>query len=88
MFLLGEFRVRVELKNALSLDMFGNYSWYAFNTNVCFRGFVNIASLKFLYKKDPRQAAIDCKEIDDVPNFGHSEVLIKMTENFSYYLHQ
>jgi hypothetical protein len=47
---------RVELKNAqkrLSLaanDVFGYYWWYAFNTNVCFRGYVNVATLTFVHK--------------------------------------
>jgi hypothetical protein len=43
---------RVELKNALSLaadDVFGNYWWYASNTNVCFRGYVNVATLTFVH---------------------------------------
>jgi hypothetical protein len=26
-------------------DVFGNYWWYAFNTNVCFRGYVNVTTL-------------------------------------------
>jgi hypothetical protein len=35
-------------------DVFGNY-WctlvvYAFNTNVCFRGYVNVATLTFVHK--------------------------------------
>jgi hypothetical protein len=40
-------------ENALSLapdDVFGNYWWYAFNTNVCFRGYVNVAILTFVHK--------------------------------------
>jgi hypothetical protein len=40
-------------EKAISLaadDVFGNYSWYAFNTNVCFRGFVNVASLTFVHR--------------------------------------
>jgi hypothetical protein len=48
---------RVELKKcsdtALSLaadDMFGNYWWYAFNTNVYFSGYVNVATLTFVHK--------------------------------------
>jgi hypothetical protein len=38
---------------ALSLaadDVFGIYWWYAFNTNVCFRGYVNVATLTFVHK--------------------------------------
>jgi hypothetical protein len=31
-------------------DVFGNYWWYAFNTNVCFRGYVNVATLTFVNK--------------------------------------
>jgi hypothetical protein len=33
-------------------DVFGNYCywWYAFNTNVCFRGYVNVATLTFVHK--------------------------------------
>jgi hypothetical protein len=41
------------LEIALSLaanDVFGNYWWYAFNTNVCFRGYVNVATLTFIHK--------------------------------------
>jgi hypothetical protein len=41
----------VHVKTALSLvadDVFGNYWWYAFNTNVCFRGYVNVATLTFV----------------------------------------
>jgi hypothetical protein len=34
-------------EKALSL---GNYWWYAFNTNVCFRGYVNVATLTFVHK--------------------------------------
>jgi hypothetical protein len=40
-------------EEALSLaagDVFGNYWWYALNTNVCFRGYVNVATLTFVYK--------------------------------------
>jgi hypothetical protein len=39
-------------ETALSLaanDVFGNYWWYAFNTNVCFRGYVNNATLTFVH---------------------------------------
>jgi hypothetical protein len=25
-------------------DVFGNYWWYAFDTSVCFRGYVNVAN--------------------------------------------
>jgi hypothetical protein len=32
-------------------DVFGNYWWYAFNTNVCFGGYVNVATLTFVHKK-------------------------------------
>jgi hypothetical protein len=49
--------MRVELKNAqkwpLSLaadDVFEKYWWYAFNTNLCFRGYVNVATLTFVHK--------------------------------------
>jgi hypothetical protein len=31
-------------------DLFGNYWWYVFNTNVCFRGYVNVATLTFVHK--------------------------------------
>jgi hypothetical protein len=31
-------------------DEFRNYWWYAFNTNVCFRGYVNVAILTFVHK--------------------------------------
>jgi hypothetical protein len=31
-------------------DELGNYWWYAFNTNVCFRGYVNVATLTFFHK--------------------------------------
>jgi hypothetical protein len=40
-------------ETALSLaadDVFGNYRWYAFNTNVCFEGYVNVATLTFVHK--------------------------------------
>jgi hypothetical protein len=41
-------------EKALSLaadDVFGNYCWYAFNTtNVCFRGYVNVATLTIFQK--------------------------------------
>jgi hypothetical protein len=41
-------------KNALSLaadDVFGSYWWYAFNTTVCFRGYVNVATfVTFVHK--------------------------------------
>jgi hypothetical protein len=30
-------------------DVFGN-DWDAFNTNVCFRGYVNVATLTFVHK--------------------------------------
>jgi hypothetical protein len=45
----------VELKNAQKKlfaadDMFGYYWWYAFNTNVCFRGYVIVATLTFVHK--------------------------------------
>jgi hypothetical protein len=37
---------RVELSHLQRMtclnDVFGNYWWYAFNTNVCFRGYVNV----------------------------------------------
>jgi hypothetical protein len=39
---------KIQLKKALSLAadvVFGNYWWYAFNTIVCFRGYVNVAHL-------------------------------------------
>jgi hypothetical protein len=38
---------------ALSLaadDVFGNNWWYALITNVCFRGYVNVATLTFVHK--------------------------------------
>jgi hypothetical protein len=40
-------------ETALSLaanDVFGNYWWYTYNTNVCFRGYVNVAILTFVHK--------------------------------------
>jgi hypothetical protein len=40
-------------EKALSLavdDVFGNNWWYAFNTNVCFRGYVNVATLTFFHQ--------------------------------------
>jgi hypothetical protein len=50
-------RKRMELKKcsemALSLaadDVFENYWWYAFNTNVYFSGYVNVATLTFVHK--------------------------------------
>jgi hypothetical protein len=42
-------RKTVELSLAAD-DVFGNYLWYAFNTNVCFRGHVNVATLTFVHK--------------------------------------
>jgi hypothetical protein len=39
-------------ETALSLaadDVFGNYWWYAFNTNVYFRGYINVATLTFVH---------------------------------------
>jgi hypothetical protein len=30
-------------------DVFGNYRWYAFKTNDCFRGYVNVATLTFVH---------------------------------------
>jgi hypothetical protein len=30
--------------------LFGNNWWYAFNTNVSFRGYVNVATLTFVHK--------------------------------------
>jgi hypothetical protein len=30
--------------------VFGNCWWYAFNTNVCFRGYINVATLTFVHK--------------------------------------
>jgi hypothetical protein len=39
-------------------DLFGNYWLYAFNTNVCFRGYVNVATLTFVHKT--RGQTIDC----------------------------
>jgi hypothetical protein len=75
-----------ELENALSFtadDVFGNYWWYAFNTNnVCFRGYVNVAPLHLFIKLEARQVAnrLLGNGCSYVPNFGHSEVLNKMTE--------
>jgi hypothetical protein len=31
-------------------DVFGNNWWYAFITNVCFRGYVNVATFTFVHK--------------------------------------
>jgi hypothetical protein len=31
-------------------DVFENFWWYAFNTNVCFRGYGNVAILTFVHK--------------------------------------
>jgi hypothetical protein len=59
----------VELKNAqkrLSHLQRMTCLWYAFNTNVCFRGYVNVATLKFVHI---------C-----VPSFGYLAVLIRMTD--------
>jgi hypothetical protein len=39
-------------ERALSIaadDVFGNYWWYAFNTNFCFRSYVNVATLTFVH---------------------------------------
>jgi hypothetical protein len=39
-------------EKALSLaadDVFGNYCWYAFNTIVCFIGYVNVATFTFFH---------------------------------------
>jgi hypothetical protein len=46
---------RVELKNAQKWifhlqRMTMNYFWYAFNTNVCFRGYIYSATLAFVHK--------------------------------------
>jgi hypothetical protein len=40
-------------------DVFGNYWWYAFNTNVCFRGYVNVgrSPLHLFIKQEARNAA-------------------------------
>jgi hypothetical protein len=78
-----------ELRNAQKslshlqrMTCFGNYWWYAFNTNVCFKGYVNIATLTFVHTTKARQAVnrLLGKGCSYVPNFGHSEVLIKMTD--------
>jgi hypothetical protein len=63
-------------------DVFGNYCWYAFNTNVCFRGYVNVAILTFDHKTRGQKAAnrLLGNGCSYVLNFGHSEVLIKMTD--------
>jgi ribonuclease HI len=63
-------------------DVFENYWWYAFNTNVCFRGFVNVATLTFVHKKEARQAAnrLLGNGCSYVPKFGNSEAFIKMTD--------
>jgi hypothetical protein len=63
-------------------DVFENYWWYAFNTNVCFRGYVNIAPLHLFIKQEARQAAnrLLGNGCSYVPNFGHSEVLIKIPD--------
>jgi hypothetical protein len=60
-------------------DLFGNYWWYTFNTNVCLIGYVNVATLTFVHKKEAPQAAYRLLEngCSSVPNFGYSEVLIK-----------
>jgi hypothetical protein len=31
-------------------DVFENYWWYAFNTNVCFIGYVQFVTLAFVHK--------------------------------------
>jgi hypothetical protein len=55
-----------------AIDVFGNYWWYAFNTNACFK----------VIKQEARQAAnrLPGSGCSYVPKFGHSEVLIKMTD--------
>jgi hypothetical protein len=79
-------------EKALSLagdDVFGNNWWYAFNSNVCFRGYVNVATLTFVHiKQEARQAAYRLLRngCSYVPNFGHSKVLIKMTDEISLLL--
>jgi hypothetical protein len=66
------------LRKGSADDVFGNYWWYVFNTNVCFRGYVNVASLTFVHRQAAnRLLGNGCSY---VPNFAHSEVLIKMTE--------
>jgi hypothetical protein len=67
-------------EKALSIaadDVSGNYWRYAFNTNVCFRGYVSFATLTIKHAAR-RQAAK--RLLGNVPNFGHSEVLIKITD--------
>jgi hypothetical protein len=68
-------------ETALSLaadDVFGNYWWHAFNTNVCFGGYVNVATHLFIKQEAAnRLLGNGCSY---VPNYGHSEVLIKMTD--------
>jgi hypothetical protein len=49
------------LRKALSLavdDVFGNYWWYAFNINFCFRVYVNVATLtlQLFITQETRQA--------------------------------
>jgi hypothetical protein len=63
-------------------DVFGNYWWYVFNTNVCFKGYVDFATLRFVYKTRGQAGSlyITLNGWSDVPNFGNSEVLIKITE--------
>jgi hypothetical protein len=67
--------------------VFGNNWWYAVNTNVCFRGYVNAATLTYI-KQEARQAAnrLLGNGCSYVPNFGHAEVLIKMTDEMSLLL--
>jgi hypothetical protein len=48
-----EIEAKKFLEKAISLavdDVFGNYWWYTFNTKVCFRGYVNVLTLKFVHK--------------------------------------
>jgi hypothetical protein len=62
--MVGESGAEKWSKKALSLaadDVFEYYWWYAFNTNVCFRGYVNVATLIICSKnKRPDRRLIDC----------------------------
>jgi hypothetical protein len=75
-------------EKALSLaadDVFGNYWWYAFHTNVCLRGYVNVLFIK----QEARQAAnrlLLGNGCSYMSNFGHSEVLIKMIDKMPHLL--
>jgi hypothetical protein len=80
---------RVELKNAQNslsrlqrMTCLGITGGMAFNTNVSFRGMLMLPSLHLFIKQESRQVAnrLLGNGCSYVPNFGHLEVLIKMTD--------